>query len=870
MALRVDGKTRTGIGRLARPTFALLACTAAWAQTPSKVSFTKDVAPILAQNCAQCHSQSSAMGNLDLSSRDAALKGGQHGPAIVPGEAANSRLFRHLTGDTKPQMPLGGKLTDQEIATIKNWIESGAEWDAGMVIAKAAAKVDVKPAAGEHKFTDQQRNYWAFQKVVKPAVPQVSQKDWIHNPIDAFVAAKLEAKTLKPNAPADKTTLLRRAYFDLIGLPPSPEEAQAFLADNSPRAFEKVVDRLLASPQYGERWGRHWLDLARYADSAGFKADETRPNVWRYRDYVIQAFNEDKPYDRFVKEQIAGDELYPDDPAARVATGFDRLWPDESNLANPILMRQEILNDITDTVGAVFMGMTYGCARCHDHKFDPILQKDYYKLQAFFANIRNDDHKSLLTGQQDAAYRQQLAEWEAQTRDIRAKMEEILAPERIAKTKDSIGMFPKEAQDAVFMPAEQRSPMQWQMYYRSASRLPSDADVAKSLKGEAKQRYGELKQELVKFDSLKPVTPPVAEAMIDGSPEAPPTYILSKGVWDAPLDEVQPGFLTILDPNPAHVVPPAGLNTTGRRSALAQWLTDPKNPLTARVMVNRIWQEHFGNGIVGTSSDFGIMGERPTDPQLLDYLTATFIENGWSIKKMHRQIMLSSVYQESSASQAEAAKVDPDNKLLWRYDRRRLEGEVIRDSMLFTSGLLNPEMGGRGVFPRLPEGATSGSKYLAWQPEKDPAEANRRSVYVFVKRNLRYPMFETFDFPDTHESCARRFATVSPTQPLALMNDKLVREWSQALAGRVLNDSGLSPEQQVERAFRIVFARAPKDEERQAVLDFLKQQSSEISGKTDRASLPDHVPAGMDPARAAAFVDFCQALLNSNEFVYVN
>lgn len=837
----------------------LLVCAAGWAQTPAKVSFSQDVAPILSRNCSQCHGQAPAMANLDLGSREGALKGGQHGPAIVPGDAAGSRLYRRLTGEEKPQMPMGGRLSDPEIAIIRNWIDNGASWNA------------TEAVAGEHSFTGQQRGFWAFQKVVKPGVPKVAG---VRNPIDAFIIAKLRAQNLSPNPPADKITLLRRAYFDLIGLPPTPEDAQAFLADNSPAAFEHVVDRLLASPQYGERWGRHWLDLARYADSAGFKADETRPNVWRYRDYVIQSFNEDKPYDRFIKEQIAGDELYPDDAAARIATGFDRLWPDESNLANPILRRQEILNDITDTVGAVFMGMTYGCARCHDHKFDPILQKDYYRLQAFFANIRNDDRASLFTGEKAIAYRQQRAEWENQTREIRAKMEEILAPVRVKRTQDAIGMFPKEAQEAVFKPAAQRSPSEWQMYYRSASRLPSDGELEKALRGEAKQRYADLKKELSAYDNLKPpVEPSVAEAMIDASREAPPTFVLSKGVWDAPLEEVQPGFLTILDPNPAKIAPPEGMNSTGRRSALAKWLADPANPLTPRVMINRIWQDHFGTGIVGTSSDFGVMGDRPSNPALLDFLAATFVEEGWSVKKMHRLIMLSNTYQQSSTYQPEAAKVDPENKLLWRFDRRRLEGEVIRDSMLLAGGQLNPKMGGPGVFPPLPDGTSRGSKYLSWKPETDPSEANRRSVYVFVKRNLRYPMFEAFDFPDTHESCARRYATVSPTQPLMLMNDDLVREWSRALASRVLNDGGLSPEQQVERAFRIVFSRAPNPDERLAVLDFVKQQAAEISNrlvKNEKVPMPDRVPQGMEPARAAAFVDLCQALLNSNEFVYVN
>jgi len=860
--------------RLFWPAAILIAWSAAPAQTAKKVSFSHDVAPILSQKCMQCHGLAQPMANLDLRSRQGALKGGQHGPALVPGDAAASHIYRHITGQEQPQMPLGGRLSDEEIAVLRDWINSGAEWDANITLSAPSPVAGAPAAAPEKKFTEAQRRYWAFQKVVKPPVPAVKNRDWVRTPIDAFILAKLEEKNLRPNPPADKITLIRRAYFDLIGLPPSPEDVQAFLADNSPGAFEKVVDRLLASAQYGERWGRHWLDLARYADTQGFKADETRPNVWRYRDYVIRAFNEDKPYDRFIKEQIAGDELYPNDPMAKIATGFDRLWPDESNLANPILMRQEILNDITDTVSAVFMGLTYGCAKCHDHKFDPILQKDYYRLQAFFAASRNEDHTALLTGPQAKAYQEQYAAWDAQTRDIRAKMRQILDSVREDKTKEAIGMFPKEAQDAIFTPPEKRTPMQWQMYYRSESRLPTDAALEKSLKGEAKQRYAELKKQLASYDYLKPPEPPLAEIMIDQGPVAPPTFILSKGVWDAPLQEVEPGFLSILDPAPAKIAPPEGVKSTGRRSALAKWLADPSNPLTTRVMANRIWYYHFGHGIVDSPSDFGIMGERPSNPQLLDYLTATFVENGWSIKKMHRLIMLSSAYQQSSAYQPEAAKVDPNNKLLWRFDRRRLEGEAIRDSMLYVSGELNLKMGGPGVFPPLPPGVSMpGSRYLNWETEKDPAEANRRSVYVFVKRNLRYPMFETFDFPDTHESCPRRYATVTPTQPLALMNDELVMSWSQALAGRVLNDSGLSPAQQVDRAFRLVFSRSPKEEERQAVLEFLDKQAGEIAkqlANNEKVPMPDAIPQGMDPARAAAFVDFCQALLNSNEFIYIN
>jgi hypothetical protein len=452
-------------------------------------------------------------------------------------------------------------------------------------------------------------------------------------------------------------------------------------------------------------------------------------------------------------------------------------------------------------------------------------------------------------------------------------METVLESVRAEAVQPRISMFPKEAQEAVLTPASQRTPMQWAMYYRSRSRLPSDSLVEKSLKGEAKQRYAELKQSLAKFDSLKPAEPPLAEAMIDNGRVPPPTFVLSKGVWDAPVEEVKPGFLTILDPGTPGIPQPANVNSTGRRSVLANWLADAGNPLTTRVMANRIWHYHFGRGIAGTPSDFGVMGERPTHPQLLDYLTSTFLENGWSIKKMHRLIMLSNTYRQSSAYRAEAAQADPANHLWWRFERRRLEGEAIRDSMLYVSGLLNLKAGGPGVFPPLPPGISMpGSKYLNWTAENDTAEAQRRSVYVFVKRNLPYPLFESFDFPDTSESCARRYATVNPGQPLALMNDEMVLEWSRSLAARVLNDSGLAPEQQVDRAFRTVFDRQPNEEERRAVLEFLDRQAGVIEARMAQANapMPSHVPASMPPARAAAFVEFCHALLNSNEFVYMN
>ncbi|MGI8991385.1 MAG: DUF1549 and DUF1553 domain-containing protein [Bryobacteraceae bacterium] len=702
-------------------------------------------------------------------------------------------------------------------------------------------------------FTSAQRRWWAIQKVEKPPVPapkdQAFAQSWVKNPVDAFILAKLEEKGLKPAAPADRITLIRRATLDLTGLMPTPEEVQAFIADDSPQAFEKVVDRLLASPHYGERWARHWLDLARYADSEGFKSDETRPNIWRYRDYVIKSFNADKPYDRFVKEQIAGDELYPGDPDALIATGFNRHFPDESNARNLMQRRQELLNDITDTVSATYLGLTYGCARCHDHKFDPILQKDYYRLQAFFANTRIEDNAVLTPAAQRGDHNAKYAVWQEKTKDIRAEMKQLADPMLTALYKENFDKFPPEIQDSITTASDKRTPIQWQMYQKAKPQLDHTMDEGgKKLKGEAKKRWADLTAELAKFDDIKPAELPVAQAMIDNDAHAPVTHVLSVGVYDAYKEEVQPGFLSIIDPTDAKVTPALDGKSTGRRSALANWLASPDNPLSTRVIVNRIWHYHFGRGISGTPSDFGVMGDRPADKELLDYLTATFLDNGWSIKKMHRMIMLSNTYRQSSQFNAEAAKADPEDKLFWRYPRHRLEGEVIRDAMLEVSGKLNPKMFGPGVFPPMPKGVDPRG---GWKKDEDPLEAQRRSVYIFVRRNTRYPMIEVFDMPDTHESCARRDITTTAPQALELLNNELVLDWAKSFAGRVMNDGGLTPDAAIDRAYKIAFARTPSNDERKMALDFWNKEQK----ITDKQN---------------ALADLCQMLLNSNEFVYMN
>lgn len=701
-----------------------------------------------------------------------------------------------------------------------------------------------------------QKRWWAIQPVVATAVPVLAKPaaggnmEAGGNEIDAFVLAKLQAKNLTLSPAADPATLLRRVTLDLTGLPPAPEELQAFLDDPSPKAYEKAVDRLLASPRYGERWARHWLDVARYADSDGFKADDTRPHVWRYRDYVIDSFNQDKPYNRFVREQIAGDELYPNDPAARVAVSFHRHFPDEYNAAHIMLRRQEMLNDITDATASTFMGVTLGCARCHDHKFDPLLHKDYYRLQSFFANTRIDDGVVLDPPAQQEAYAKQLVVWEEATKSIRGEMEQLITPRRVAFAKEHLERFPEDIQAVLTKKPEARTAYDWQIYHKAQPQLVTpDSALEGGLKGEAKTRYLALKAELKAFDNLRPAPLNVAQTMADASPTAPKTFVLRGGAWDAPQEEVEPGFLSILDAKPAKVE--AKPNSTGRRTALANWLASETNPLSTRVIVNRVWHYHFGRGLVGTPSDFGVMGERPSHRELLDWLTAKFTgEDQWSLKKLHKRILMSRTYQQSSLHRQEAAAVDPDNKLLWHFQRRRLEGEAVRDSMLAVSGLLNTKMGGPGVFPPLPDGATV-KGYALWKTTPEAADANRRSVYVFVRRNLRYPMFQSFDMPDTHESCARRQETVTPDQALELLNGRLIQEWAAAFAQRVANDQGLDNRAKAERALKLAFQRPISAKETEMAMAFLAKQEKSAGSP------------------GAALEDLCHSLLSSNEFLYI-
>jgi hypothetical protein len=687
---------------------------------------------------------------------------------------------------------------------------------------------------------------WAFKPVRRPDVPAVRAA--ASSPIDAFLLVKLEAAGLAFTPPADKATLLRRVTFDLTGLPPTVSELEAFLADDAPTAFEKVVDRLLASPAYGERQALPWLDLVRYAETDGFKADSSRPNAWRYRDYVTRSFNADKPFDRFIKEQLAGDEQYPTDPDALIATAFLRHYPDEYNAVNLEQRRQEILNDITDTTGQAFLGITLGCAKCHDHKFDPIKQSDYYRIQAFFAGWKEVD-APLLPAEQRAEYDRKLRDWEAKTADVRRQIDEIERPYKERFSQKRRGRFPEELSHLLDIPPEKRTPLEQQLAAMVMKQVfMDDKGMFNGMKPAEKDRWESLKKQLADAGP-KPTPPAVAMAFTDVGPDVPPTRVLKRGNWRKPDAEVHPSFLSAVDDRLADVHPLPEARTSGRRSALANWIADANNPLTTRTIVNRVWAEHFGRGIVESLGDLGFQGDRPTHPELLDWLATEFVREGWSEKKLHRLIVLTDAYRQGSTFNAMAAKVDAHNDLLWRMNRRRLDGEALRDSVLCVAGTLNPKAGGPSVFPELPaEMKPSG----AWPVSPDPAERDRRSVYVYVKRNLRYPLFGAFDAPDRNEACSRRFETTTPAQSLMLLNEQLYVDKARRFAERVTREAGTDRAAAIERAYLIALSRRPTSEERTAAVRFLTEQAKRAGGPRE------------------ALADFCHALFNLNEFVYVD
>lgn len=735
---------------------------------------------------------------------------------------------------------------------------------------------------------------WAYKPVAAPTVPDVQQSKWVRTPIDAFILEKLEAHGLKPAPDADRGAFIRRATLDAWGLLPTPQEVEEFENDRSPDAYEKLADRLLASPHFGERQARRWLDLARYADSAGFQNDQTRPNNWRYRDYVINSFNSDKPFDLFIKEQIAGDELWPDNQDAQIATGFLAGYPDNSNSRDLVQRHYQIATDITDLVGETFLASTIGCARCHNHKVDKISQKEYFELQAYFSNVAFNERAPIKEGTEsdwDRNFAQQQAVYQDATKDIRAAQKAIVDEFREIGLKYYKERYLTDSRDAIFKPENQWGALDRWVNHRlkavvNENNIASYLDEA-SKKGfpdydvrfvELKAEYDRLREELKKYDGLRPAggSATYTTALELGS-DPVPVHVRFTGIHERPLEEVQPGLPALWSGDNEPVITPTP-HSTGRRSALANWIASEENPLTARVYVNRVWAQYFVRGIAGTPGDFGRAGEKPTHPELLDYLADEFVRNGWSVKQLHREILLSSVYRQSSAERADVLAIDPNNHLLAIYPRKRLEAEEIRDALLYASGELNPTIGGPAVFPPLPPNlGASGQDFNGgglWAVSKNPEDHKRRSIYTFVRRSMPYPLTASFDPADPSAPHHKRDVTTTPLQALTLFNSDLVAKWSQSLAGRVINEAGTDVDAQLSYLYRVLFSREPNRTEKSALKSFLKEQEKIIQNKAWTDKFEVAVPTGLqgnpalDPFKAAALVDLVHTVANSNDFAY--
>jgi hypothetical protein len=791
--------------------------------------FETHVRPLLAERCYRCHGAEKSSGNLRLDSLAAVLQGGDSGSAVTPGKPTESLLLEAVNYESY-EMPPDGKLDDKQIAVLSKWVSLGAPWpdsDAEGVVLRAK----------QEKITDEDRAFWSFQPLKTVSVPDSGPSGWAKNEIDAFIVRRLRAEGLTPSPEADRRDLLRRVTFDLTGLPPTPEEMESFLADSSPTAYEDRVEELLQSPRYGERWASHWLALVRYADSDGYRQDALRPHAWRYRDFVIRAFNEDKPYDRFVMEQLAGDEIAPGDLDALAATSYLRHWIYEYNQRDVRTQWDNILNDITDVTADVFLGMGLSCARCHDHKFDPLLRQDYFRIRAFFAPLLPRDDIPFASGQELQDYHARLAEWEDKTKEIRAEMDTLAAPFRAAAARAATDRFPPDIRAMILKPPAERSAFEHQLA-ELANRQIADAaakvKVESKLKGEVKERWTELKTQLAAVKPAKPPAPPPAFTVTDVGSQAPNTRIPK----DRSQRVIEPGFLTVLEPGTVPIAAPAGeLETTGRRTALAQWMTRSDHPLTTRVIVNRVWQYHFGRGIVGTSSDFGRLGDPPSHPELLDWLAQWFVAHNWSFKELHRLIVNSATYRQTARREMSepASTRDPENRLLWRGTVRRLEAEQIRDAMLAVTGEIDLKPGGPAVDATRP----------------------RRSVYLKVVRNRPNELLAAFDAPDGFASVSQRNVTTTPTQSLLMLNGKWTLDRARAFVKRLGDRRGPAA---LEQAFLLAYGRVPTADEMNACMAFLETQEKAHAS----------ADAVTDSSRTAALVDLCHVLLNSNEFVYID
>lgn len=849
------------------------------------LTFERDVRPLLRTHCFPCHGEAGKLeGGLDLRLRRSAVRGGDSGAAIVPSRPEESLLLQRLRAGEMPPETVKKRPTAEEIARIEQWIAAGAP----------TAREEPESIGDGPYLTEEERSFWSFRPVQRPPLPALVDAERVRSPVDAFLLARLAPAGLSFSADAERRTLLRRAYFDLCGLLPSPEETEAFLGDPAPDAYEHLIDRLLASPHYGERWGRHWLDAAGYADSDGYTdEDPERPDAWRYRDYVIRSHNADKPFDQFLCEQLAGDEmlgraprnLTPDDVERLTATGFLRTAPDgtATGSADAPLARNDTVAATLEIVSTSLLGLTVGCARCHDHRYDPITQADYYRLRAVFepaldwkqwkvpsqrrVSLYTDDDRRRAAGIEEEAKKVDAERLAKQGEYIRQTFEKELA-----RLPEEIRPAVKEAFDA---PADNRSAEQKQLLKEHPSVNVSagslylyDQKAADDLKSYV-DRAKAVRETKPKEEFIAALTEP-----LDATP--PKTFLFIRGDHEQPAQEQTPAELTVLGSNADDVIlaDDPNLPTTGRRLAYARWLTSGRHPLTARVIVNRVWMHHFGKGLVATPGDFGFLGQRPSHPELLDWLADEFVRSGWRLKHLHQLIMTSTAYRQSSRRETAGEAADPENQLLWRMNVRRLDAESLRDSTLAAGGDLNEKPFG----PPVPVMADRVGQFVlgienldAGRPGAEIAmhgEEFRRSVYVQVRRSRPLAVLETFDWPAMAPNCTTRNASTGAPQALMLMNGEFTLEQSQRLAERVAKETAEETEQ-IRRIWRVALARDPREDELSAAQAFLREQQEYFTAHSDLLK-PQKKGAKELTATLAALANLAQAILSCDEFLYVD
>ena len=849
---------------------------------------TDTIAPALKRHCQGCHGAQQTFSKLNLESRESMLRGGQRGAAVVPGNANASLLYQAIAANGALAMPPGGpekRLAPEITGAFKRWIDGGAPW--------AQAN-----SASENWGRFKDEDLWAFRPL---------RKKFDHASIDAFIRSRLAAKGLQPAALAGRRTLIRRAALDLTGLPPTPEEVERFVRDPAKDAYTKLIEKLLATRQYGERWGRHWLDVVRYADTSGYSNDFERPNAWRYRDYVIRAFNTDKPYDQFVREQIAGDELDPGNTEALIATGFLRAGPwEHTGMSVEAITRQMFLDDVTHAVSATFLGLTVGCARCHDHKFDPIPTKDYYRMQAIFASTQFarapapflpaenltgfDTGRAHLSATMDLALQRQI-----QLENVAlARVMKKHGVERAEELPAGVAEKAKRAQDTL-SPAELEEVKLYkkhvQLYRESLDRFEPKAFVVSSGPLDGATDGGPN----LKYPNRADYQPPEVAILPGGNPQAPG-------------EKVSPGLLGLVARYGNYAAPDIPATVEGRRAVLAKWIASPDHPLSARVIVNRVWQYHFGKGLAADSNNFGKMGGKPTHPELLDWLAMRLIKQGWSIKALHREIMLSETYQRAglAANSERLARVDPGNELLSYYPPRRVEAEVIRDSILSVAGELSADAGGPGTFPQINEDVARqpqhrmGSLAPVYRASARRRDRNRRTVYSFQQRSLADPLIDVFNGASMDFSCERRETSMVPTQAFALFNGQFVHDMALAAATRIEREesAAATPAARIARAFQLALGRAPSAREARLSLAHYEKSrlahaaqaplppaarqpvvhmiTSELTGERHRFVQPEdpaEVERNPHPSQVRpetrALADIALSLFNTNEFVYV-